>query len=274
MGLVYSIIYLLLLSAAALGLVWLLFYKLPSNEAKTELSVLDKDLVKVHDHILVHKHRKYIFAVALFAVSVFVFKLITYKEIIEHKIVKAKKPVSEIVGEELDIPPVDIPEPEPPKPQVVFTPKVVENNIEVKPKVDSLPKALDLFDDDDDDDDPPEEKKKEVVKVILTDNPGVLPEYVNGGEVGLDNAMTLALQDALGNYDAGFYPIPLQFIVETNGRVSNVKIEPGSEGEVVDMGMANLVMKQFQKIAVFTPGSKDGQVVRVRMSKPFFFDIE
>ena len=191
---------------------------------------------------------------------------------VEHIVVKPKKPVSQPVGEELDIPPVEIPEPEPPKPQVVFTPKVVENDVVVQEKVDTVPEALDLFDDGDDEDPPPEEKKEEV-KVILTDNPGVLPEYVNGGDVGLDNAITLALEDKLSTYDAGFYPVPLRFIVELNGRVSNVQIEPGSEGDIVDMGMAQLVIKEFKRVAVFTPGSKDGQKVRTIMTKPFFFDI-
>ena len=57
--------------------------------------------------------------------------------------------------------------------------------------------------------------------------------------------------------------------------MSGVKLVPGEEIESKEI--ANLVIKAFIKMGAagaFTPGNNDGQLVRVRMQKPFFVEIQ
>ena len=273
MGLVYSIIYLLALSVGALALVWLLFYKLPSNKKTKELSALDKDLTKIQEHVVVHNYRTYIFAVALFAVSIFVFKLITYKEMVLHEIVKPKPPKMINDGDEIELPPIDIPDPEPPMKEIVLTPKVVPNETIIEEVKDTTAESLDEFFDEEEEEEMEEEEKEEGPPPIYGQTE-VVAEFLNGGDGGLENTIILLLESKLPNYDPGFYPIPLEFVVELNGSISQVYIEPGREGEIENMEIAKLVMQALRSAGKWKPGMQDGQPVRTRMQRPFFIDIQ
>ena len=269
-----SIILLLILTAAALGIVWLLFYKLYEKSTDNK-SDIDKDLIKIKEHVRVDNHRGYIFGIAIFVVSIFIWKLVLSKKEIIHEVAQKKKPTFVNDIDEVELPPIDIPEPEPPKPQVVLTPKVVPDDVVLEVKKDTIKEVPDdFFDDEDEDEDPlpPEEKKEGPPPIYGQTEVGA--EFLNGGDGGLENTIILLLESKLPNFDPGFYPIPLEFVVELNGKVSSVYIEPGREGEIENMEIAKLVMGALKNAGKWTPGMQDGQYVRTRMQRPFFIDIQ
>jgi hypothetical protein len=274
MAFIYSILILLALSLVAYGLVWL-YFKYPETK-KEALTGLDKDLLKTNKTADVHGVRGVILAIAFCVVSIYTYNLLSYEEVTIHEIKeKSKAPVAHEASNEIDDIHMEIPDEQPEKKEIVFTPKPVSNNTVIK----NDPIKGEEDDDFDEDDDlkadkPKEEEVKPSANKII-ENPTVLPQYVNGGEVGLDNKMVMMLQNDMSRFDPGFYAVPLEFVIEINGSVSGVKLVPGEEIESKEI--ANLVIKAFIKMGAagaFTPGNNDGQLVRVRMQKPFFVEIQ
>ena len=273
MGLVYASIYLVVLSLLGLAAVWFFFFKMP-NKAKPEdlCSPLDKDLIKTNASADIHRNRFYLLLLAFFIVSIYTYKLITYEEVILHEVIKKKKP-RKAPDNEVVVLETEIKDPEPPKPQIIKVPKVVTKKTPPPPK-DSLPPITmddDFFDDEDPEPEPEPETEQEAAPTI-TDVPGVMPEFLNGGEVGLDNTVILLLEDQIPQFPPGFYPVNIEFVVELNGTVSNVRLL--DEDDIENMEIAKLVMNAFKRAGRFAPGSKDGQDIRVIMNKMFFIEIE
>lgn len=277
MAFIDSILFLLGFGILAYILVWL-FFKFPDKSSGNtgELSTIDKDLVKIKEEANIHRLKPFILALSLFVVSIYIFKLITYQEKREFVVIEKAKRTYHTDGTELEVPDVDIPDPEPPKPEVVFTPKVVANNVEIKAP-DNKPLLEDeLFPDDDNDlKDKPKEKDETPKGPIFVANPQVIASFNKGGDAGLDDAMILSLEAEMSKLEPGMYVIPLVFNVEVDGSISKVVLAP--DAEVENMQVAKLVMgalKKLGRVGAFTPGSNDGQPVSSPIEKPFIIQIE
>lgn len=276
MAFIKSIILLLVLAGLAYALVWF-YYKSLSQKKDSTLSELDKDLLKINESANIHRSRGLILVLAFFIVGVYTFKLITHEDEIIHIIEPPKTaPVGNTVANEIDNKLLEIPDPEPQKQEVVFTPKVVSNNTEIKNE------PVTAEEEEEEEENEPglkpkteEKTSKEAPKNVVVDNPTVLPKYINGGEPGLESKLFKLLEGDISKLDPGFYAVPLEFVVEVNGAVTGVRIAP--DEEVENQKIADLVIKAFKNIGIagaFSPGNNDGQTVRVRMQKPFFIEIQ
>ena len=145
----YLILSFLGLGLLAYLLVWV-FFKFPDTSGATELSQIDKDLLKTKQQADIHRSKPFIFALSLFLVSFYVYYIITYKTETEFVVIKKAKRIEHDDGDEIEILEIDIPEPEPPKPEVVMTPKVVDNETKIEEIIkEDIPLEDDLFNDDD-----------------------------------------------------------------------------------------------------------------------------
>ena len=98
-------------------------------------------------------------------------------------------------------------------------------------------------------------------------------EFGNGGIIGFQNFITAQIQPQLKTgYNLGFYVIPIEFVVEQDGRITNVKVPDDDEAE--DPKMAQVIINAVKKSPRWTPGKIDGQFVRQRLVQPFEVEIK
>ena len=99
------------------------------------------------------------------------------------------------------------------------------------------------------------------------------PYYLEGGDIGLQNFIQLAIAPTLAKgYQLGYYIIPVEFIVETNGRVSNAHL--AEDAEITEMQIVAVVMEALSKTK-WNPGmNHNGELVRTKTLQVFEITIQ
>ena len=103
--------------------------------------------------------------------------------------------------------------------------------------------------------------------------PEVMPVYP-GGETQMFKDLAAAMtypQICLENEFQG--RVFVQFIVEKNGKISNVKILRQPEGDLGRM-LGNGAIRVVKSLKDFTPGNLNGEPKRVRYTLPIYFKIK
>ena len=124
---------------------------------------------------------------------------------------------------------------------------------------------------------PPPPPPPPVIGGVQGDEPLVYPEVMPmypGGETQMMKDISAAMiypQICLENDFQG--RVYIQFVVEKNGKISNIKILRQPEGDLGSV-LGKEAMRVVKTLKDFTPGSLNGQPKRVVMTLPIVFKMK
>ena len=105
------------------------------------------------------------------------------------------------------------------------------------------------------------------------DFPEVMPVYPGGESQMFKDVASAMIYPPLCLENDFQGKVFVQFIVEKNGKISNVKILRQPEGDLGKM-LGNEAIRVVKSLKDFTPGTLNGEPKRVRYTLPIYFKIK
>lgn len=105
------------------------------------------------------------------------------------------------------------------------------------------------------------------------DFPEVMPVYPGGESQMFKDVASAMIYPPLCLENDFQGKVIVQFIVEKNGKISNVKILRQPEGDLGKM-LGNEAIRVVKSLKDFTPGTLNGEPKRVRYTLPIYFKIK
>lgn len=105
------------------------------------------------------------------------------------------------------------------------------------------------------------------------DFPEVMPVYPGGESQMFKDVASAMIYPPLCLENDFQGRVFVQFIVEKNGKISNVKILRQPEGDLGKM-LGNEAIRVVKSLKDFTPGTLNGEPKRVRYTLPIYFKIK
>lgn len=105
------------------------------------------------------------------------------------------------------------------------------------------------------------------------DFPEVMPVYPGGDAQMFKDISAAMIYPPLCVENDFQGKVFVQFIVEKNGKISNVKILRQPEGDLGKM-LGNEAIRVVKSLKDFTPGTLNGEPKRVRYTLPIYFKIK
>jgi protein TonB len=105
------------------------------------------------------------------------------------------------------------------------------------------------------------------------DFPEVMPVYPGGESQMFKDVASAMIYPPLCLENDFQGRVFVQFVVEKNGKISNVKILRQPEGDLGKM-LGNEAIRVVKSLKDFTPGTLNGEPKRVRYTLPIYFKIK
>jgi protein TonB len=207
------------------------------------------------------------FEVGLILALLIVFAAFEYKNYDKQTIDLKQRAVEEIQEEMIPITEQKVKPPPPPPPKQVTQIKIVEDDVEVDEDID-----IDVDADESTEMEeyiPPEEEEEEVVEAEIFTVVESMPEYPGGMGALMKYLAENIKYPPLAKESGIQGRVFINFVVEPNGAISNVKVLRGIGG-----GCDEEAVRVVSKMPNWKPGKQRGKAVRVSYNLPVKFTLQ